>query len=216
MCVFKLLNTVPAGVFTAADVWCTGSAPTVPPTSSSSGAQAHLPTYHSVCLMHDEPWPVAAHTPWPTRSAIDLMDLIAGAPRLPLAACRGQAPLFDKAAGRDPASRRAAVKVCNGCADLAACQCWAATLSPPQRKGLGVVAGAPPPRSKPGGEKSPGVRQPPEHAVVPRRPVQQPAQRPSGRGRGGGDTQADTDRRERTAIRRAARAARAARRQVVS
>lgn len=61
--------------------------------------------------------------------------ILRGAPKLPRAACRGKAGLFDAAEGSHQVRR--ARTICLACPELEACKTWAAT----QRDLVGVAAG---------------------------------------------------------------------------
>jgi hypothetical protein len=50
----------------------------------------------------------------------DLLDALAGAPRLPGAACVGESELFDET--DDPSAIDLAVRICHGCPALFACR----------------------------------------------------------------------------------------------
>ena len=74
-----------------------------------------------------------------------LVDLLVGAPRLPQAACRGRAGLFDShqadESDAEVAHRhRAAVDLCQQCSALNACLTWLCSLPRDQRP-AGIVAG---------------------------------------------------------------------------
>ena len=66
---------------------------------------------------------------------MSFLDLIANTPRLPGAACRGHAPLFDEGHEEGPA-----LALCGHCRALQACRAWFYGLTPGQRP-VGVVAG---------------------------------------------------------------------------
>ena len=75
----------------------------------------------------------------------DLIAALAGAPRLPGAACVGRAALFDPpepGEAPDAAQQRinTALALCNNCPALARCAEWRGGL-PPRDRPVGVVAG---------------------------------------------------------------------------
>ncbi|MCV7100914.1 WhiB family transcriptional regulator [Mycobacterium avium] len=79
-----------------------------------------------------------------------LSKVLAGAPKLPGAACREHADVFDPDAG-DP---HTAMAICRGCPALNRCRSWSAELRGQERP-AGVVAGQPPTQRP--------VGQPPTH-----------------------------------------------------
>jgi hypothetical protein len=76
----------------------------------------------------------------------ELMADLGHVPRLPAAACRGRAKLFDATIPdvsnrpRAAVARREALKVCAACSCLRACSAWLDSLDPADRP-RGVVAG---------------------------------------------------------------------------
>lgn len=66
----------------------------------------------------------------------DFFAVIAAFPRLPGAACKGRAPMFDDGDGEEAA----AVALCASCSALQPCRAWFYSL-PPNRRPEGVVGG---------------------------------------------------------------------------
>jgi hypothetical protein len=69
-----------------------------------------------------------------------LGDAMAGAPRLPGAACRGMTWMADIDERSDPADIARAQRICRSCPALAACAAWVAA-TPPRMRPAGVTAG---------------------------------------------------------------------------
>jgi WhiB family redox-sensing transcriptional regulator len=73
----------------------------------------------------------------------DLLDSLAGAPRLSGAACVGEYDLFDPRDPSDPDREdieAEAIAICHACPALFACRAWYDSL-PPIKRPFGVTAG---------------------------------------------------------------------------
>jgi hypothetical protein len=139
---------------------------------------------------------IAASLPWPTRSPVDLFDLLAP-PLLPAAACKARWGLFDRAAAKDPAAVEQAQACCESCPALTPCREWIAS-TPEHLRPTGIVGGVVP------AVLAAAVEARPQPTIA---APQQPRQRPSSR-IGGGSAQEAIDRAQRVAVARTKRAAR--------